>query len=199
MSNLIDNAYTQLNNLTQINADDIQTESINTKTLYINNVLFDPSGIDTSDLVTLSTNQTNISGQKTFTTSPILSASLILNGSLFVNNSNIVISNTRLGYLSSLSSNVQTQLDTLATKLTNQTYTAGTTTTTISNNLSLTNVSFSGNISTFSKTNFDNAINRTFGLTSDCQTQINSINTSLSNYVLSSALTTHMHTQGEQY
>ena len=44
MSNLIDNAYTQLNNLTQINADDIQTESINTKALYINNILFDPSG-----------------------------------------------------------------------------------------------------------------------------------------------------------
>ena len=52
MSNLIDNAYTQLNNLTQINADDIQTESINTKALYINNILFDPSGIDISDLVT---------------------------------------------------------------------------------------------------------------------------------------------------
>ena len=130
MSNLIDNAYTQLNNLTQINADDIQTESINTKTLYINNVLFDPSGIDTSGFVTLSTAQNNISGQKTFTTSPIM-IGLILNGSLYVNNSNIVISNTRLGYLSSLSSNVQTQLDTLATKLTNQSYTAGTTTTSI--------------------------------------------------------------------
>ena len=60
MSNLIDNAYTQLNNLTQINADDIQTESINTKTLYIDNILFDPSGIDTSGFVTLSTAQ-NIS------------------------------------------------------------------------------------------------------------------------------------------
>ena len=33
MSNLIDSGYTQLNNLSQINADDIQTESINTKTL----------------------------------------------------------------------------------------------------------------------------------------------------------------------
>lgn len=55
MSNLIDNAYTQLNNLTQINADDIQTESINTKTLYINNILFDPSGnADLSNYVTTS-------------------------------------------------------------------------------------------------------------------------------------------------
>ena len=54
MSNLIDNAYTQLNNLTQINADDIQTESINTKTLYINNILFDPSGVDLSNYVTTS-------------------------------------------------------------------------------------------------------------------------------------------------
>jgi len=53
MSNLIDNAYTQLNNLTQINADDIQTESINTKALYINNILFDPSGNnDLSNYVT---------------------------------------------------------------------------------------------------------------------------------------------------
>jgi hypothetical protein len=55
MSNLIDNAYTQLNNLTQINADDIQTESINTKALYINNILFDPSGNnDLSNYVTTS-------------------------------------------------------------------------------------------------------------------------------------------------
>ena len=54
MSNLIDNAYTQLNNLTQINADDIQTESINTKALYINNILFDPSGVDLTNYVTTS-------------------------------------------------------------------------------------------------------------------------------------------------
>ena len=53
MSNLIDNAYTQLNNLTQINADDIQTETINTKALYINNILFDPSGVDLTNYVTI--------------------------------------------------------------------------------------------------------------------------------------------------
>lgn len=249
MSSLLNSAYTQLNDLVQVNADDIQTESINTKALYIDGVLFDPSGnndlsnyvtttqlstqltpintdisglklkttnisfnptgtlttftgnlsfpsnsiastsINNTTLCDLESNQTNISGQKTFTTSPILSAGLILNGSLYVNNSNVVISNTRLTYLSSLSSNVQTQLDTLATKLTNQTYTAGTTTTTISNNLSLTNVSFSGNINnTFTKTQFDNGINFSKDLTSSAQQQLNSINTSLSNYITSSGL-----------
>jgi hypothetical protein len=255
MSNLLDNGYTQLNNLTQINCDDIQTESINTKALYINNILFDPSGVDLSNYVTttqlstqltpinnnVATNTTDISGlklkttnisynptgtltsftgnlsfptnsiastsinnttlcdlaslqtisnTKTFSASPIMTG-LILNGSLYVNNSNVVISNTRLTYLSSLSSNVQTQLDTLATKLTNQTYTAGTTTTTISNNLSLTNVSFTGNInSTFTKAQFDNGINFSKDLTSSAQQQLNSINTSLSNYVLTTALNT---------
>ena len=68
MSNLIDNAYTQLNNLTQINADDIQTESINTKALYIKNILFDPSGADLTNYVTttqLSTELTPINNNIT--------------------------------------------------------------------------------------------------------------------------------------
>ena len=52
MSNLLNGGYTQLNDLIQVNADDIQTESINTKTLYINNILFDPSGVDLTNYVT---------------------------------------------------------------------------------------------------------------------------------------------------
>ena len=103
MSNLIDNAYTQLNNLIQINADDIQTESINTKALYINNILFDPSGVDLTNYVTITelsnqltpinnnvaTNTTDISGLKFKTTNISYNGTLTtFTGSLtFPNNS----------------------------------------------------------------------------------------------------------------
>ena len=64
------------------------------------------TSINNTTLCDLASLQT-ISNTKTFSASPIMTG-LILNGSLYVNNSNIVITNTRLGYLSSLSSNVQT-------------------------------------------------------------------------------------------
>jgi hypothetical protein len=101
MSNLIDSGYTQLNNLTQINADDIQTESINTKTLYIDDILFDPTGIDTSDLATLSTNQT-ISGVKSFSGTQIFS-SIQLNSDLIVNSGGTTITNNQMTLIQSIS------------------------------------------------------------------------------------------------
>ena len=64
----------------------------------------------------------------------------------------------------------------LETKLTNVSYTSGTTTTSIANNTSLTNVDFSGNINTFTKAQFDNGINFSKSATSDLQTQITNIN-----------------------
>lgn len=178
----------------KLKTTNISYNPIGTLTTFTGNLTFPinsiaSTSINNTTLCDLESLQT-INNTKTFSASPIMTG-LILNGSLYVNNSNVVISNTRLTYLSSLSSNVQTQLDTLATKLTNQTYTAGTTTTTISNNLSLTNVSFTGNInSTFTKAQFDNGINFSKDLTSSAQQQLNSINTSLSNYVLTTALNT---------
>lgn len=139
MSNLIDNAYTQLNNLTQINADDIQTENINTKTLYIDNVLFDPTGIDTSGFVTLSTAQ-SISN-KIFTGTTIFS-SIQLNDNLITNNGGTTILNSNLAlinFLSGTSTNINTRFTTNETNITAlQTKT--------------TNMSFGSNITTFTGT-----------------------------------------------
>ena len=42
MSSLLNSSYTQLNDLIHITADDIETESISTKTIIINNVPFNP-------------------------------------------------------------------------------------------------------------------------------------------------------------
>ena len=123
MSNLIDSGYTQLNNLTQINADDIQTESINTKTLYINDILFNPTGIDTSDLATLSTNQT-ISGVKSFSGTQVFS-SIQLNSDLIVNSGGTTITNSQLQLIPNISTNT-TDINALKTKTTNQSF-SGTT------------------------------------------------------------------------
>ena len=118
MSNLIDSGYTQLNNLTQINADEIQTESIYTKTLYIDDLLFDPTGIDTSDLATLSTNQT-ISGVKSFSGTQVFS-SIQLNSDLIVNSGGTTITNSNLAlinFLSGTSSNINTRFTTNETNI----------------------------------------------------------------------------------
>ena len=111
MSNLIDNSYTQLNNLIQINADDIQAESINTKALYINNILFGPSGNYISDYVTLSTAQ-SISN-KSFTGTTIFS-SIQLNDNLIVNSGGTTITNNQMALIPNIS--------TISTKTTNISY-----------------------------------------------------------------------------
>ena len=143
MSNLIDNAYTQLNNLIQINADDIQAESINTKALYINNILFDPSGVDTSDLVTLSTNQ-NISCIKQFSGTQSFS-SIQLNSDLIVNAGGTTILNSNLAlinFLSGTTSNINTRFNTNETNISAvQLKTTG-----LSYNLSTTTSTFSGRV-----------------------------------------------------
>ena len=140
MSNLIDSGYTQLNNLTQINADDIQTESINTKTLYINDILFDPTGIDTSDLATLSTNQT-ISGVKTFSGTQVFS-SIQLNSDLIVNSGGTTITNSQLQLIPNISTNTS-DINALKTKTTNISYNPTGTITTFTGSLTFPNNSIS--------------------------------------------------------
>jgi uncharacterized membrane protein len=74
---------------------------------------------------------------------------------------------------------LQSQITGLGTKTTGISYTAGTLTTTITNNTSLANVDFTGNINTFTKIQFDNAINRTNSLTVNCQDTLTSLQTQI--------------------
>ena len=151
MSNLLNDGYTQLNNLSHINADDIQTENINTKTLYINDVLFNPTGIDTSDLATLSTNQ-NISGSKTFSGTQVFS-SIQLNSDLIVNSGGTTITNAQLQLIPNISSNT-TDINALKTKTTNISYNSGTNTTSVFGLLSLPDSSI--NSTSINNTSFVN-------------------------------------------
>ena len=156
MSNLLNSAYCNLSDLVQINADDIQTESINTKTLYINNILFDPTGIDTSDLATLSTNQ-NISGVKTFSGTQVFS-SIQLNSDLIVNSGGTTITNSNLAlinFLSGTSSNINTRFTTnetnisaLQTKTTNMSFASNTTTFTGTMVFPIASISFNAIVGT---------------------------------------------------
>jgi microcystin-dependent protein len=131
------------------------------------------SQISAIDAVSLSANQT-------FTGLNKFSNNFEIQNQLIVKPSGTTVSLTqdnlgRIQYLSSVSSNVQTAINTLNTKLTRLTYTAGTLTTTITNNTSLATVDFTGNINTFTKTQFDNAINRTNSLTVNCQDTLTSL------------------------
>jgi hypothetical protein len=78
---------------------------------------------------------------------------------------------TQLTTLSTDLSTATTNIGTLTTKLTDVSY--ATANTTIANTLNLTNLLFTGNINSFTKTEFDNAINFSKSATSDLQTQIN--------------------------
>ena len=112
------------------------------------------------------TGNQNVGGIKRFTSNIRIDLGII------VNNNTLTITNAQLQLIPNIS--------TLNTKTTDITYTAGTTTTNIANNTSLVNVSFSGNINnTFTKAQFDNAINYAKDLTSSAQTQINTINSNI--------------------
>ena len=96
-----------------------------------------------------------------------------------INFTNIKVAGSQLLTYNSVVYDVGQTLEKIApleTKLTNISYTSGTDTTTITDNTSLTNVDFSGNINTFTKAEFDNAINFSKSATSDLQTQITAIN-----------------------
>jgi microcystin-dependent protein len=111
------------------------------------------------------TGNQNVGGIKRFTSNIRIDAAMV------VNNNTLTITNAQLQLIPNIA--------TLNTKTTDITYTAGTTTTNIINNTSLFNVLFSGNINTFTKAQFDNAINYAKDLTSSAQTQINTINSNI--------------------
>ena len=75
--------------------------------------------------VSLNTNQT-IAGQKTFSSTPLLTANLLLNGSMLLNNNTLTVPNStlqKIQFLSTVSSDVQTQLNQKIGLGNNNTYT----------------------------------------------------------------------------
>jgi hypothetical protein len=107
----------------------------------------------------------------------ICPSSLRLDGSLKVGSSGgTTITNTQLGYLSTLSANVQSSINTLATKLTDLTWTAGSPNiTNIANTTQTATLTFSGTLNTISTTVFGYLS----GVTSNIQTQFTNVNNKL--------------------
>lgn len=104
-------------------------------------------------------------------------SNLNISGNMLTNNGNTTISNdtlNRLQYLTTLSSNVQSQIDTVATKLTDISYSSSTTT--IANTLSSATLTFSTTLNTITPTVFGYLS----GVSSAIQTQINNLSTSIS-------------------
>jgi hypothetical protein len=90
----------------------------------------DSTSINNSSFLTLTTNQ-NVSGSKTYSVSQIFTSDIRLDGALVLNTNTLSIPNTtlrKLQYISTISSDIQSQVTALQTKTTNISF-AGTTTT----------------------------------------------------------------------
>ena len=127
--------------------------------------------------------RSQLSGAKNYTALQRFIGNARMDAGLIVNAGTQTITNAQLQLIPNIS--------TLNTKTTNMSYSSLTNQTSFSNLLE-----FTGTFNGFSFSNFNNAINRTYGLTADCQTQINSINTSLGNFVLSSQLSNYVTISG---
>jgi microcystin-dependent protein len=139
--------------------------------------IINSTSINNTSFVDLTNGQT-IAGIKRF------SANIRIDSAMLVSNGTITISNASLGYISSLTSSAQTQITSLGTRTTaveNKTapitYTSATTTMLISGVLQ-----FSGTLNGWNTSNFSNAINYSKDFTSSGQTQINSLQTQISNF-----------------
>jgi hypothetical protein len=122
------------------------------------------NGTDASNNLVISTGTTSLSN-------------LNISGNMLTNNGNTTISNdtlNRLQYLTTLSSNVQDQINTVSTKLTDISYSASTTT--IANTLSSATLTFSTTLNTITPTVFGYLS----GVSSAIQTQFNNLSTSVS-------------------
>lgn len=122
------------------------------------------NGTDASNNLIISTGTTQLSN-------------LNITGNMLTNNGNTTISNdtlNRLQYLTTLSSNVQDQINTVATKLTDISYSSSTTT--IANTLSSATLTFSTTLNTITPTVFGYLS----GVSSAIQTQFNNLSTSVS-------------------
>ena len=104
-------------------------------------------------------------------------SNLNITGNMLTNNGGTTISNdtlNRLQYLTTLSSNVQTQIDTVATKLTDISYSSSITT--IANTLSSATLTFSTTLNSITPVVFGYLS----GVSSAIQTQINNLSSSIS-------------------
>jgi hypothetical protein len=122
------------------------------------------NGTDASNNLIISTGTTQLSN-------------LNITGNMLTNNGATTITNdtlNRLQYLTTLSSNVQDQINTVATKLTDISYSASTTT--IANTLSSATLTFSTTLNSITPTVFGYLS----GVSSAIQTQINNLSTSIS-------------------
>ena len=123
---------------------------------------------------------TTCAGRFIFNQTPTCSQSLRIDGSLLVGTGgNIIITNAQLQLIPNIS--------TLQDKTQYLTFT--TNNSTFSQTLNANNFNFTGNINnSFTKAQFDNAINFSKSASSDLQSQIDNINLDLSDYALQSAL-----------
>lgn len=122
------------------------------------------NGTDASNNLIISTGTTQLSN-------------LNITGNMLTNNGATTITNdtlNRLQYLTTLSSNVQTQIDTVVTKLTDISYSSSTTT--IANTLSSATLTFSTTLNSITPTVFGYLS----GVSSSIQNQINNLSTSIS-------------------
>jgi hypothetical protein len=151
--------------------------------------------------VDIITNQT-LSGQKTMSSLFTCTDNIRLDGSLILNTNTLTIPNStlqKLQFISTISSDIQTQttnnstnittntnnittntnnittntnsINSINTKLTDVSY--ATANTTISNTLNLTNLNFTGTLNNFSKLDVNNVFTQCASLGSNCQNQIN--------------------------
>ena len=90
----------------------------------------DSTSINNSSFLTLTTNQ-NVSGSKTYSVSQIFTSDIRLDGALVLNTNTLSIPNStlqKLQYISTISSDIQSQVSALQTKTTNMSFAGSTTT-----------------------------------------------------------------------
>lgn len=169
---------------TDLNALKVKTTNIffsDSTTTFSGLLAFTSGQISTSAIngtaMNLDSTQT-VTASKTFQGTQIFS-SLQLNSSLILGNGSVTVTNLQMQDIPTISTNKG--------KLTDVSYSSSVTT--IANTVNMTNMNFTGNINgTFSKTQFDNCITQCASLSSNCQSQIDTINSSLSNFATASSV-----------
>jgi hypothetical protein len=129
------------------------------------------ASIDNSDFMTKTTSQT-ISGTKSYSVQQIFLGNIRLDASLVLNNNALTISNAtlqKIQYLSTVSSDVQTQITALQTKLTDVSFVAGSpNVTSVANKLQTSVLAFSTTLNGVSTTTYGYIST----LSSNAQTQL---------------------------
>jgi hypothetical protein len=129
------------------------------------------ASIDNSDFMTKTTSQT-ISGTKSYSVQQIFLGNIRLDASLVLNNNTLTISNAtlqKIQYLSTVSSDVQTQITALQTKLTDVSFVSGSpNVTSVANKLQTSVLAFSTTLNGVSSTTYGYIST----LSSNAQTQL---------------------------